>query len=332
MQTGKIKNRVSIVIPVYNEGSNLEFLVNNIDEEIEKLSDKYIFEIIFVNDGSLDDTYCVIVDMAKSKKHVRLIDLSRNFGNQIAVTAGINESNGDMVITMDGDMQHPATLIPNLIREWEKGYEVVQAKRTLYKSTGFMKNILSSIYFYFINRISEVRIDREVSDFRLMDRKVVEYFNKIRERKRFVRGIINWMGFRKSYIEYQINPRHEGDTSFSILKLYRLAITSLTSFSLIPLKIASIVGTLITIISFGLLIFMGYTYIFVSQAMFRPIAFFAVLNALMGGVILVCLGFISMYIGDIIEEARNRPLYVIRERINFEEENGEAFLEEEKYQ
>lgn len=324
MQNRKTRPIVSIVIPVYNESSNAEILVDELDKEIEKLKDKYIFEVIFVNDGSQDETYDIIIDLIKQKKYIKLIDLSRNFGNQIAVTAGVNESKGDMVITMDGDMQHPPSLIPALIAEWEKGYEVVQSKRIQYKSPGFIKNILSSMFFYIMNRISTVNIEKDVSDFRLMDRKVVDYFKKVPERIRFIRGIVNWLGFRKTYVEYQIKPRFGGDTAFSISRLFKLAITGLTSFSLFPLKIAFLLGFLITILSSGLLIWMGCVYLFISKETFRPIAFFVVLNALMGGIILLCLGAISFYIGSIHEEVRNRPLYVIRERINFNEENSET--------
>lgn len=324
MQNHKTRPIVSIVIPIYNEARNVEILVNETDKEIEKLKSKYVFEIIFVNDGSQDETYDIIVNLTKSKKNIKLIDLSRNFGNQIAVTAGINESNGDIVITMDGDMQHPPSVIPELIAKWEKGYEVVQAKRIQYKSPGFLKNILSSMFFFIMNRISTVNIEKGVSDFRLMDRKVVDYFKKVPERIRFIRGIISWLGFRKTYIEYQIKPRLEGDTTFSISRLFKLAMIGLTSFSLFPLKIAFVSGFLITILSSGLLIWMGFVYLFISKTTFRPIAFFAVLNALMGGIILLCLGAISFYIGSIHEEVRNRPLYVIRERINFNEENSET--------
>lgn len=327
MQNHKIKPIISIIIPVFNEGRNIEILIEQIDEQIEKLRDNYFFEIIFVNDGSRDETYDVIVTIARMKKHIKLIDLSRNFGNQIAVTAGINESKGHAVITMDGDMQHPPSLIPELIAEWEKGYEIVETRRIQYRRPGFIRNMMASIYFNIMKLVSEIDISKDISDFRLMDRKVVEHFKRVTEKKRFVRGIINWMGFRKSFVDYQIKSRSNRDTSFSILELFRLATTGLISFSLFPLKLAFILGFIITIISSGLLIFMSYSYLFVSKEMFRPIAFFSVLNALMGGLILLCLGFISMYIGNIHEEVRNRPLYMIRERINFDGDNNERYHE-----
>lgn len=321
---------ISIVVPVYNEAKNIESLVGEIDKHVEKLKLKYEFEIIFVNDGSTDKTYEVIAAIAKGRKDVKLIDLSRNFGNQIAVTAGIQASTGDAVITMDGDLQHPPPVIPLLIAEWENGYEVVEGKRIDYLSYGFAKRIMSSIFFYLMKHVSEIRLEKNVSDFRLMDRKVVAYFSQMVERKRFVRGIVNWMGFRKSYVEYQVSQRNQGDTSFSGWKLFRLAVTSLTSFSLIPLRVAAVMGIFITVISTGILIFMGYTYFFVSKEMFRPIAFFAVLNALMGGLVLTCIGLLSIYIGVIYEEVRNRPLYIVRERVNFEGDRDKGVPFEDK--
>ena len=319
MQDPKPLTEISIAIPVYNEANNIDRLICEIDKEIAKLRAKYQFEIIFVNDGSTDNTYEVITNIAKSRKDVKLIDLSRNFGNQIAVTAGVQESGGDAVITMDGDLQHPPSAIPEFIAEWEKGYELVEGKRVDYRSYGFAKRIMSSIFFYIMKHVSEIRLEKNISDFRLMDRKVVAYFSRITERKRFVRGIVNWMGFRKTYVEYQVPQRNQGDTSFSVWKLFRLAVTSLTSFSLIPLRVAAVLGIIITFVSTTLLIFMGYTYFFVSREMFRPIAFFTVINALMGGLILICLGLISIYIGNTYEEVRNRPLYIVRERVNFKD-------------
>ncbi len=320
MQNQKALKTASIVIPVYNEANNIDSLICEIDKEIEKLKGKYLFEVIFVNDGSTDKTYEIITSMAKRKKYVKLIDLSRNFGNQIALTAGVQESSGDAVITMDGDLQHPPSVIPKLIAEWEKGHELVEGKRIDYRSHRFFTHIMSSIFFYMINHMSEIKLEKSVSDFRLMDRKVVRYFRQVDEKKRFVRGIISWMGFRKSYVEYQVPRRDEGHTTFSGWKLFRLAVVSLTSFSLIPLRIAAVLGIFITAVSSGLLIFMGYTYFFISKVAFRPIAFIAVINALMGGFILICLGLISMYIGNMYEEVRNRPLYIVRERVNFGED------------
>ncbi len=328
MQNQKALKTVSIVIPVYNEANNIDSLICKIEEEKEKLKGRYLFEVIFVNDGSTDKTYEIVTSMAKSRKYVKLIDLSRNFGNQIALTAGVQESSGDAVITMDGDLQHPPSVIPGLIAEWEKGYELVEGKRIDYRRHRFLTHIMSSIFFYMINHMSEIKLEKSVSDFRLMDRKVVRYFRQVAEKKRFVRGIISWMGFRKSYVEYQVPRRDEGHTTFSGWKLFRLAVTSLTSFSLLPLRIAAVLGIFITAVSSGLLILMGYTYFFISKVAFRPIAFFAVSNTLMGGLILICLGLISMYIGNMYEEVRNRPLYIVRERVNFKEDkNTSASLE-----
>ena len=244
--------------------------MNELDTVLEQLYLRYAFEVIFVNDGSHDTTYDNIIAETKKRGYVRLIDLSRNFGNQIAVTAGINEAGGDAIITMDGDRQHPPPVIPDLIEEWEKGYEIVQAKRIYYENPGIFKNVLSSLYFVILNRISKVRIEKEISDFRLLDRKVAAYFRKVAEKDRFVRGIVNWLGFRKSYVEYEVPPRLEGNTTFSIGGLFRLALAGMTSFSLVPLKIASLLGLLITLFSSVLLVWMGYVYLFVSKSYVTP--------------------------------------------------------------
>jgi dolichol-phosphate mannosyltransferase len=316
------KSLVTVVIPVFNEAKSINTLIDKLERVRERLKDSYEFELIFVNDGSTDETYEMILSSSDRMRHIKLVDLSRNFGNQIAVTAGVHEANGDIVITMDGDLQHPPALIPDLIAEWEKGYEVVQAKRVRYRNPGLLKNLLSFAYFFLMNRISAVRIERDVSDMRLMDRKAVEYFNRVTERRRFVRGIVNWLGFRRSYVEYRVEPRLDGNSSFSLWKLLKLAMTGLTAFSLMPLKIASFLGGLITFCSFILLASMSYIHFFVNNEMFRPIAFFAVLNALMSGLILVCLGLLSIYIGNIHEEVKNRPLYVVREKVNFGEKEN----------
>ena len=318
MRDDNVKPLVSLVIPVYNEGTAITSLLRQIEPELDALEARYLFEVIFVNDGSTDETYERILALTRHKPYIKLLDLSRNFGNQIAVSAGVNEARGDAVITMDGDLQQPPALIPELLAEWEKGSEVVQAKRVEYHPPGFLKSTLSALFFYLIERVSDVTLEKDISDFRLMDKKVREYFKKVTERQRFVRGIINWMGFRKSYVEYHVPTRISGTTSFSFSRLFHLAMTGLTSFSRFPLKIASILGAVITIFSFGLLVVMTYTYLSGNIFKVRPIAFLAVLNALMGGLILICLGFISLYIGNIHEEVRHRPLYIVRERINFD--------------
>ncbi len=302
---------ISIVVPVYNEAGNIEPLVSEIQKVFEALQ-QYDYEILFVNDGSKDRSYDVVVELSKDNKNIKLIDLSKNFGNQIAVSAGMEHATGDAVITMDADLQHPPSVITKLIKEWEKGFEVVVAKRK-----GWEHAFGSRLFFILLSFFSDIKLNYQISDLRLLDRIAIEAFCRFSERQRFVRGMVQWLGFRQSEIDYEVSKRGAGKSSFSFLGLIKLAITSFTSFSLVPLKVALIVGFMIFMGSIFLLLYMAINYYFISPGIFRPIAFFAVLNATLSGFILICLGLVASYVGKVYREVIGRPIYIVREKINF---------------
>ena len=312
------KGKISIVIPVYNEENNIDPLIQRIEQIRNSLLGEYEFEVLFVNDGSEDNTYDQIVAHSIQNDTIKLLDLSKNFGNQIAVTAGINESSGDAVITMDGDLQHPPETIHDLLQSWEKGAEVVQALRSDNPTRGIIKRVFKALYFFVMRRIANVDFFSDVSDFRLMDRVVVDCFNRVPERVRFVRGIVNWLGFSKDHIEYTVDERISGKSTFTFRGLTKLAVAALTSFCLLPLQIASLLGLIITVFSLAIFCWMVIMYLFVSKTVISPVAFFTVLNAILGGLILLSVGLVSLYVGNILEEVKGRPLYVVRKRINFD--------------
>lgn len=308
---------ISIVIPIFNEEKNIETLSEKIENVFKGLVD-YDYEIIFVNDSSTDNSYTKIVNLARKNKRVKLLDFSRNFGNQIAVSAGYQYANGRAVINMDGDLQHPPELIPDLVLKWEQGNEIVIAKRIEEKHLGFFRRIFTKLYFKVFNKVANVEIEAGISDYRLLDRKVVQVLKLFTERNRFFRGIINWIGFKKDYVSYRVDRRKGGISSFSFLSLLRLGFSGFTSFSLLPLKIAGYLGLLITGISFLLILYMIITMGILKSQYFTPLAYIAVFNAFLIGIVLICLGFLALYIGNIYGEILNRPLFIVREKINFD--------------
>ena len=306
---------ISIVIPVYCEENNIQKLYHQLEMVTSKLN-QYAWEYIFVNDGSHDTSYQALKELALLDKKVKVIDLSRNFGKEIALTAGIEAAAGDAVITMDADLQHPPDLIPNFLNRWEKGVEIVSTIREQIVHP-LWRRISSHIYYWLMKRVSQIDMISQTSDYRLLDRKVVDVFTRLTEKERFFRGLIDWMGFRKEHIEFSAPARLEGDPGYSFIKLLRLATSSFIAFSLFPLKLAGYLGIFITLISFPLLIIILFSSFILRSPFFSPISIVIVANTFLSGVMLICLGLIALYIGIIHNEVINRPLYLVREKINF---------------
>ena len=310
---------ISIVVAVFNEEENIKPLYEQISSVFSSLK-AYDFEVIFVNDGSSDYTYPEVNQLALQDKRVKLIDLSRNFGNQIALSAGLDFAEGVAVITMDGDLQHPPSLVPQLISKWEKGYEVVIGQRLENEDIGFLRRTSTDLYFWLLKWISDINLEPDVSDFRLLDRKVVGVLREFGERNRFLRGLVHWVGFNRAYVPFRVDPREHGHTTFSPFRLIRLGMQGITSFSLLPLRLAGYLGLLISSVSVILLVYMGFINLFVDPLMFRPIAFFAVLNALLCGSIMACLGLLAIYLGKTYSEVLRRPVYIVRETRNIDKQ------------
>ncbi len=315
----KNEKTVSVVVPIYNEEDNIPLVLAEIAGVFEALP--YRYEIVFVNDGSTDGSLDTLRRSAEKDPHIRVIDFSRNFGKEVALTAGCHEATGDAVITMDADLQHPPSLIPDLVAAWENGAEVAYTVRRENRGASRFKKFTSWLFYLVFNRVSEMKTEPGTTDFRLMDRKVVEVFNRIPERERMFRGLIDWMGFRRIRIEFDAAPRANGEGRYSYAKLFRLALNSFTSFSLFPLRLAGYLGIAITLVSGTILLGMLFTRWFISPTGFTPISILAMSNTFLIGIVLVCLGFIALYIARIHGEVTGRPLYIVRETLNAKGKN-----------
>lgn len=309
---------ISIVIPVYNEEKNIPVVADEIRKVFASLPG-YEYEIIFANDGSRDNSFLAIHDLSEKDSRVKGIDFSRNFGKECATSAGCHYASGDAVITMDADLQHPPALIPELLAPWEEGAEVVYTVRKKNDGASWLKIMTSSLYYWLFNKVSSITTEPRSTDFRLLDRKVVDVFRKFPERERMFRGMIDWMGFKRAKVEFVSPKRLHGEAGYSYIKLFQLAMNSFTSFSLLPLKMAGYLGVIITTISGLLLAAMLITRWFFDPTLFTPLAILAVSNMLLIGIVLISLGFIALYIARIHNEVINRPLYIVREKINLTE-------------
>ena len=283
--------------------------------EQKKLCDKYDFEIIFVDDGSVDGSAKALESLAEKDVQIKIIEFSRNFGKEIATTAGINACKADACIIMDADLQHPSELIPEFLHKWEAGADIVVGVRKHNKSDGRIKKIGSFIFYKLLNTISEVKIIPQSTDFRLLDRVVVNEFNRLTERSRITRGLIDWLGFKREYIYFNANERMNGEAGYSFIKLFQLAVTSFISLSLLPLRIAGYLGIVIVLLSgiFGIVMiidryFIDWNLNFSGPAILANIILFLV------GIVLISLGLLAFYIGSIYKETQGRPMYVVRRR------------------
>ena len=307
---------ISIVVPVYNEEKNIPLLFVGLKRVFIQMQ-QYSWEIIFVNDGSADGSWVEIEKLANENENVKYINFSRNFGKEIATTAGINHCKGDACIMIDADLQHPPAVISELLKRWEKGAEDVVGVRKNNNRESLVKSFGSWFYYKIINRISDTSIIANATDFRLLDRMVIDAFNRLSERNRITRGLISWLGFQREYVYFESPKRINGKASYSTIKLIRLAMSSFISMSLFPLKFAGYLGMMIMLFSgiLGLFIFfhkyvindpLGYS--------FSGPAILAVLNIFLIGIVLSCLGIIALYIANIHGEVINRPMYVIRKK------------------
>ena len=317
---------ITVVVPVYREASNLERLHQRLEAVTGELRG-YRWEYLFVNDGSPDASLDVLRRLALDDRKLRVIDLSRNFGKEIAMTAGVHHAeHADAVICMDADLQHPPELIAQLVGEWEKGAEVVATVREGIERQPLLRRAGSHLYYWLMARISGLDMVSQTTDFRLYDRKVVAAFRQATERERMFRGIMDWLGFRKVYVPFRASARTEGSAGYSYAKLWRLAVNSITSFSLLPLRLTGYLGVFITVASGGLLLWMLANYLFFNGSMYTPLAIVVVANTFLFGIVLMAIGVMALYIGTIHTEVVNRPLYIVRERLNFDAKTSPSEL------
>lgn len=308
------KKTISIIIPVYNEGANLLPLYKELDKILSSLS-SYSFEVLFVDDGSKDKSAAILVDLAQKHKEVQVIQFARNFGKEAAVSAGLHTAKGDAAIVMDADMQMPPSLIGEFIEKWEAGAEVVVGVFAS-RNMQFIRRMGAKFFYRIMRSIAHTKITPHATDYRLLDRQVLDVFNGLPERNRITRGLIDWLGFERDYVYFEQAPRLHGSPSYSFAKLVTLAMNSFTSYSLLPLRLAGYLGICILILSS-----LGGIFLWIETfALNDPFnwavsgtAFLAVMLLFLVGVVLACLGLISLYIAHIHAEVIDRPLYIVRQ-------------------
>ncbi len=312
---------ISIVIPAFNEETIIEVFYRNLLNAIEKTLSIYKWEFIFVDDGSTDNTRYVLRNLRNKDKRIKWISFSRNFGHQSALTAGLKYASGDAVITMDCDLQHPASLIPEMIDRWENGFDLVITIREDDRSSGFLKRFTSNLFYRVINTMSNTQIEHASADFRLMSRKAVSAFLQFGEFHRFIRGMVAWMGFRTCTLPYKSEIRKAGKSKYTFKKMVNLALDGLTSFSIVPLRISTILGILIF---FGALVYAIYAIViwFIKPETLQIgwTSLMVTINLLCGAILLF-IGLIGEYVGRIYEQVKMRPIYLIDEAEGFDEEN-----------
>jgi dolichol-phosphate mannosyltransferase len=309
------KSRISIVIPIYNEEKILPELTLRISNIIQRLP-QYRWEVLYVNDGSTDESEIVMEQLTKHYSWLRVIHLSRNFGHQTAITAGTDYASGDAVILMDGDLQDPPDLIPQMIAKWRRGFDVVTARRQRRNGESKFKLATAFLFYRTLRLLSDTPIPVDTGDFRLMSRAVVNALKNMPERSRFLRGMVSWTGFRQTEIEYERSERLEGKTKYTLFKMLRLASNGLLSFSRVPLQAIMALGVFFSGVSFiGILIVLYQALILKTTA--RGWSSLMISFLFMGGIQLICLGMIGTYVGRIFDEVRARPLYFIQRITGF---------------
>lgn len=302
--------KVSIVIPSYNEEDNITTLVDRLVPILSRYPD---YEILFVDDGSVDNTLEIMQRLSVQNDKVKYLSFSRNFGHQMALKAGLDHATGDCVVCMDADLQHPPELIDQMIEKWKEGHDIVYTVREDGANVPLLKKGTARLFYTFINRISNIKLDRGVADFRLLDRSVVEVFRNINESSLFIRGMVSWVGFKQCAIKYRPENRFSGESKYSYGKMVSFALDGITSFSVKPLHLATLFGMTVSLLSF----LYGLFAIFMSFFTDRVISGWTsvIVSVLfIGGLQLLMLGILGEYLGKLFIESKKRPIYIIRKK------------------
>jgi polyisoprenyl-phosphate glycosyltransferase len=302
---------ISVIIPIYNEEGNIAVLFQRLSEVTSRLN--VDTEYIFINDGSKDRSIHLIKELAEKNSSVKYIDFSRNFGHQIAVTAGLDHCTGKVVVIIDADLQDPPELIIDLYAKWKEGYEVVYARRRAREGEGFLKKFTARMFYRILKKITTINIPVDTGDFRLIDRKVVDVLKQMPEQQKFLRGQISWIGFRQTYVEYDRDARHAGKTGYTYKKMIRFALDGITSFSNLPLKFATITGFIVSGITFVMILYALYAR-FISKDYVPGWTSLMLAVLFIGGVQLISIGIIGEYISRLSSNVRKRPLYIVKEK------------------
>ncbi len=309
--------RFSIVAPAYNEEEVLPEFYRRVRDVMDALGEPW--ELILINDGSRDNTLAVMRELHEKDPRVKIISFSRNFGHQLAITAGLDYAQGDAVVIIDADLQDPPEVIPELIEKWREGYDVVYAVRKERRGESWFKEWTAKLFYRLIYRITDVDIPKDTGDFRLMDRKVVETLRTLRERNRFMRGLSVWVGFRQTGVFYVREPRFAGETKYPLRKMLKFALDAITSFSYVPLQLATYFGFAIAAISMVGMVIVVILRLTTGRALLGQ-ATTLVTVLFLGGIQLIFLGIIGEYLGRIYDEVKARPLYIVAETLGFDEE------------
>ena len=301
---------ISIVVPAYNEEEVLTEFHEAVDIALSRLP--FDLEIVYINDGSTDATLEIINDLRNNDKRVTLIDLSRNFGKEIALSAGLHKAAGDAVVIIDADLQDPPGLIPELIDEWQNGYDVVYAKRTLRNGESFLKKTTAHFFHRIIQHVGNFSIPEDTGDFRILSRRAVNALNTFKEHHRFMKGLFAWIGFKQKAVYYKRDSRRAGKSKWSYWRLWNFALDGITSFTIAPLKISTYIGTITALSAFGYGIYMVIdTLLHGNEVPGYPSLIVIIL--ILGGIQLVAIGILGEYLGRIFNETKQRPLYFINE-------------------
>jgi glycosyltransferase involved in cell wall biosynthesis len=302
---------VSIILPCFNEEGNIVEIYEKIKTQIDTIG--YNFELIFIDDGSTDQTLHTIKSLTRADNRVKCISFSRNFGHQAALKAGFDFCHGDCAITMDADLQHPPSLLAEMIENWEDGFEIVFTLRKDESETGFFKRFTSNFFYKLMNYMSGLNLQKGAADFRLIDRKIIDIFkDQISEYHLFYRGLISWVGFKTKSIEYAPSARHTGKTKYTFMKMLNFALNGITSFSIKPLRLSIVIGFILAFMSFVYAIYAVVASVLLNQTIVGWTSLiFSVL--FIGGIQLIFMGIIGEYIGKIFIEIKQRPIYLVKE-------------------
>lgn len=320
--------RYSVVVPVYNEEAVLAACYARLTKVMQSLLQDY--EIIFVDDGSRDASGEILEELCEQDHHVRLVTFSRNFGHQAAISAGMDLSSGQAVIIIDADLQDPPEVIPEMIKKWKAGYDVVYGKREKRKGEGLFKKTTAKLFYRFLSSQTDVEIPLDTGDFRLIDRKVCDVLSSLTEQNRYVRGLVSFAGFRQIGVSYVREERFAGETKYPLKKMLSFAADATTSFSKKPLKLAGYVGFFLSLASFVYLFITIYLKLFTDKTVSGWASILSV-SLFFNGVVLIMLGIMGAYIGRIYDEVKNRPLYIVKEKKGFSHKEGNPH-ELEKYE
>ncbi len=306
---------LSVVVPIYNESLNLDGFFARLIPALDSMGEP--FEVICIDDGSRDDSVARLKAKNEADPRIKLLVFSRNFGKEAAVSAGLANAIGDAVIPIDADLQHPPEMIPEMVAKWREGYDVVYAVRRERTGQGLLSRLQARAFYWVFEKLSEVKMPREVGDFRLLDRKVVDAINAMPERTRFMKGIFAWVGFRQVGIPYTQEERQFGETSFNLVRLLRFAFDGLVAFSDMPLRMWTVIGAVVS----------GFAFFYIVVRLIRTLLYgidvpgyesIIVIMLFLGGIQLITLGIIGHYLGRVFNEVKGRPLYIVRERLGVE--------------